>query len=303
MSDGSTSVPPQAGGVHAVIVAYGPAARLKDALDDLGDACPVTVVDNGSDGEVERLARQHGARYLDPGANLGFAAGVNRALSGLSLPDVDVLLLNPDARIVPATLARLRQALEADPTLACVAPAQRPSDSAAESPACWPWHTPARAWAEALRLARRRPRRVFLSGAVLLLRGAALAEVGGFDERFFLYAEDEDWQRRAIAAGWRIRLCPDVAAVHSPGGTDDDLGRQQLRLHAATERHVRKWHGTAGWTSYRSAVVVGQLLRAATRRGWRRRAALRLVGLYLAGPDRRAMDTGVVPPPGAAHGD
>ena len=282
------------GGLHVVVVAYGPPDALRHSLLALGGNYPVTVVDNGSDPEVRATVRELGARYDDPGANLGFAAGVNRALDALPA-SADVLLLNPDAAISSAEVSRLRRALHAKPDLACAAPALQPPGGGAPAPAGWAWHSPARAWAEALGLARWPPQRSFLSGAVLLLRAEARAEVGPFDERFFLYAEEEDWQRRALDAGWRIRYCADITAVHAPGGTDRDLARQQLRLHAATERYVRKWYGAGGWMLYRSAVIVGQLLRAVVRRGWRRRSALRLARLYLIGPDRSALAGGAVP--------
>ncbi len=256
----------------------------------------MTVVDNSSNPEVAEVARRYGAGYVDPGTNLGFAAGVNRALEMLAVESVDALLLNPDARVSPEVVHALHLALQADPGLACVGPAQRWPGSEAQASSVWPWHTPARAWAEALGLARRPPAKFFLSGAVLLLRGTALADVGRFDERFFLYAEDEDWQRRAIGHGWRIAHHPEISAVHASGSTETEAERLRLRLHAATERYVRKWHGTLGWQSYRLAVVVGQTLRGITRGGWRGRSARALARLYLAGPDRSAVRAGAVPP-------
>lgn len=282
--------------VVVVVVAYGPAAQLAGAIGDLTAGYQVVVVDNSSSEETRTEVKRHGAIYIDPGANVGFAAGVNAALSTLPLATIDVLLLNPDAHIAADQLARLSALLEADAGLACVAPAHGAAERPGDAPTCWPWHTPASAWAQALGLQRRRARRFFLSGAVLLLRGEALVDVGPFDERFFLYAEDEDWQRRAMQQGWRGRFCPEIRVVHAAGGTEPDFERTQLRLHAATERYVRKWYGTIGWTTYRIGVVSGQLVRAILRRGWRHRSALRLVKLYLTGPDRAATLAGVVPP-------
>jgi GT2 family glycosyltransferase len=281
--------------LHVVVVAYGAPELLDEALAALDGRFPVTIVDNSSDDAVARVAQRRGARYLDPGANLGFAAAVNRGLATLALPSVDVLLLNPDARLAAADVERLHDALRADPSLGCVGPGQRQPGATGAAPSRWPWHTPASAWAEALGFRRGRPDGWFLSGAALMLRGTALADVGGLDERFFLYAEDEDWQRRALGRGWRLGHRPEIVAEHASGGTETDLGRLQLRLHAAAERYVRKWYGAAGWAVYRSGVVSGQLVRVAVRRGARRRAAARLAGLYLRGPDRVARRQGAVP--------
>lgn len=283
--------------LHVVVVAYGSPELLAEALATLGGGFPVTVVDNASDAATAELSAAAGARYVDPGRNLGFAGGVNRALGEIAIPATDVLLLNPDARIEREALERLHDELDADPRLACVAPAHRSPGGERIAVSTWPWHTPLRGWAEALGLGRRTPKHTFLSGAVLLLSGRALAEVGAFDERFFLYAEEEDWQRRALRRGFSIRHCGDVVVVHGAGGTDTDGRRLQLRLHAATERYLRKWYGPLGWAVYRSGMIVGQSARAIARRGPGRRRARELAALYVAGPDRSARRAGVLAEP------
>jgi GT2 family glycosyltransferase len=289
---------PPGTGLDVVIVAYGPPEGLAQALAALGDAYPVWVVDNSSSPANADVATTAGAHYIDPGANLGFAAAVNVGLTRLPDPGRNVLLLNPDARISGAELEGLQAELLAHPDVACAAPAQHVPGSTAASRARWPWHTPAGAWAEAVGLSRRRlaTSRYFLGGAVLLLRKAALADVGSFDERFFLYGEDEDWQRRAVERGWRVRFCPDVAAEHGAGGTESDGARLQLRLHASTERFIRKWYGTAGWELYRVGTLFGLALRLARGGEGRRRRTARLARLYLTGPDRAARRAGAVPP-------
>ena len=286
-------------GLSVVVVAYGPVSALGGALASLDGAYPVVVVDNASSPEARAIAEAAGARYLDPGRNLGFAGAVNVALAHRPAPSDDVLLLNPDARIAAPELERLHNLLRADRSLACVAPAQRDPVSGEPTRASWPWHTPGASWAEAVGLTRRRlrSRRYFLGGAVLLVSGDALADVGPFDERFFLYNEEEDWQRRALARGWRVRYCPEITASHHPGSTDGDPERHRARLHAAIERYVRKWYGPGGWAVYRSGMVVGQALRALVRRGAAGQGAARLARLYLRGPDREARRTGAVPGP------
>lgn len=296
------NTPPTAS-LDVVVVAYGPADALARALACLDGAYPVLVVDNSSSPATAAVARDAGATYLDPGANVGFAAGVNAALQALARHQPagagrDVLLLNPDARITAPELARLHGELRAHPDVACVAPAQHGAGSAPMR-ARWPWHTPAGAWAEAVGLTRFRldSSRYFLGGAVLLLRAEAVAEVGPFDERFFIYSEDEDWEHRARRRGWRVRYCPDVTAEHGGGGTETDRARQQLRLHAAVERYVRKWYGPGGWALYRLGTLAGLALRLVAYPGSRRAGTARLARLYLRGPDHVARADGAVPVP------
>jgi GT2 family glycosyltransferase len=287
--------------VHVVVVAYGPPAALAGALGALEGAFPVVVVDNGSSPDTAAVVARAGARYLDPGTNLGFTAAVNVALDMLRGRTGDVLLLNPDARIDAAGVGRLHALLHEEARLACVGPALVEPESRRPARSRWPWHTPLGAWLWAAGGEARRldTARFFLGGAVLLLHREALAEVGAFDERFFLYGEDEDWQRRARMLGWRTRYCPEVVAEHGGGGTEDDLRRLRLRLHAATERYMRKWYGPAGWACYRAASVAGFGVRAIAGHGARRHAA-RVARLYLAGPDRAARRAGAFPPQGPA---
>jgi len=286
--------------LDVIVVAYGPVAGVAEALETLGPGPSVVVVDNASSSATRAVVSASGARYVDPGRNLGFAAAVNLAMTRLAHTDADVLLLNPDARITSGELERLHAELHSRPDVACVAPRQHLPGSEAPSRAHWPWHTPMGAWAEAIGLSRRRldSERYFLGGAVLLLRRSALADVGLFDERFFLYGEDEDWQRRAVDRGWRIRLCPEVTAVHGSGGTESDPARLQLRLHASLERYVRKWFGSGGWAFYRAGTLFGLVPRALVRSGRRGQTARRLTRLYVAGPDRTARRAGAVPGPG-----
>jgi len=293
-------------GLHAVVVAYGPPELLEACLAALGGALPVVVVDNGSSPATRAVADRSGARYVDPGQNLGFGAGVNRAVAEIaaSTPESgalpDVLVVNPDAAVTSDVVAHLHGILLSDPSLAAVAPAQRRSDDADKDRVCWPFPTPSGMWVQAAGLGQMRQRCEFLVGSVLLVRGAALADVGGFDERFFLYSEEIDWQRRATLAGWFVRYCPDVVALHVGAGTDDDGSRRELRFHTGNERYMRKWFGPWGWRSYRLAHVVGALVRVVVLRGESRRLASGRLRIYVAGPDRLARRRGVVPPPAPA---
>ena len=269
-------------GVVAVVVAYHAPDLLARCLEGLAGAVPVVVVDNSSDPAVRRAAEQHGARYVDPGANLGFAGGVT---VGVGLAEgCDVLLVNPDAVIGPDGVAALREALAADPRLAAVAPAQTGPDGPAR--VAWPYPTPAGAWLEAAGLGRLRRGPRFLIGSVLLIRRAALTDVGPFDDAFFLYAEETDWQRRAADRGWRVALCTDVVAHHVGAGTGGDPRSRETHFHASHERYIRKHHGTLGWWSYRTAQVAGNAVRAVVRSGPDRRDARLRLRLYRTGPLR-----------------
>jgi GT2 family glycosyltransferase len=271
-----------------VIVAYGPAESLDRCLESLGQGLRVIVVDNGCSDEARAVATGAGATYLDPGRNLGFASGVNLALSHLDPSAVDVLLVNPDAEVTPASIQALQRALRADPSLACVAPTLRDGDGEHPVRGGWPFPTPGRAWLDAFGLGRLVPQREFVIGAVLLLSGEALREVGTFDERFFLYSEETDWQRRATGLGWKIRQVEEASARHIGAGTGGDPLWREAAFLASVQRYISKWYGMWGWVSFRTGASLAAARRTFARDPRTRATARRRLKCLVRGPERTA---------------
>jgi GT2 family glycosyltransferase len=274
--------------VHAIVVAYHAPDALDRCLESLERAIAATVVDNSSSGEVAAVVAGHGADYIDPGRNVGFAAGVNTALRRLVSGDpVDALLLNPDAAVGPEAVDALASFLDApgNERVGAVSPMLEGAGGYHQRVE-WPFPSPGRAWAEAVGLGALPAARTFVVGAVLLLRWEALRDVGLFDERYFLYAEETDWQRRALEYGWISAVCSNVAASHIGAATSTDAIERERRFHAAHELYVRKWHGSRGWLVFRTAVCLGATVRAGVLRGDRSAEAARRAALYFRGPLR-----------------
>jgi GT2 family glycosyltransferase len=202
-----------------------------------------------------------------------------------------VLLLNPDASLAPRSLRRLEEYLHApgNERVAAVAP-RLLGPAGSDERVAWPFPTPGRMWAEAVGLGDLPARQTFVVGAVLLIRWEALQEVGLFDERFFLYAEEADWEHRAAELGWTCVVCPDALARHVGAATSSDPRRREVLFHSAQETYIRKWHGESGWLIYRLAAFTGAAARALVLRGDRRREAGRRARLYLRGPRRSDPD-------------
>ena len=271
--------------VEVIVVAYGAPRLLERALLPLC-SLPITVVDNSSASEVRAVCAAMGVRYLDPGYNGGFAAGVNVALRSRLCPGADVLLLNPDAVITPEAVVQLQRALHADRDIASVGPSQIDADGVS-SRVEWPFPSPWRTWLEAVGLGGFGGlRQKFVIGSILLLRAEALSQVGGLDDRFFLYAEETDWAYRAALLGWRHKVVDGVSALHLGGATSDDPRRREVHFHASQEHFIRKHWGSWGWQVARTGQVVGATLRWGLLSGERSHAAKRRLELYLAGPAR-----------------
>jgi GT2 family glycosyltransferase len=187
----------------------------------------VVVVDNGSaDGSAALAAGRPGVRVIELGANLGFAAAANR---GIEAAGADaVALVNPDVVLAPDWLERMVGALGAAPDVGAVAckmvdlsePARLydAGDVLRRDGVC-----EQRGRFELDTGAFDKPGEVFAAcaGAALYRRGAVL-DVGGFDERFFLYLEDVDLGLRLRMAGWRCRYEPAVARHAGEGSAPAD---------------------------------------------------------------------------------
>jgi GT2 family glycosyltransferase len=272
-------------GLEVIVVAFGSPDMLRRALEPV-TALPVTVIDNSSLPEIAEMCADLGVRYIDAGANLGFGAAVNRVLADRLEPGADVLLLNPDAVIGESDVRRLQHALHADPSLASIGPLQVDADGR-RARVRWPFPSPVGAWLDAAGLGRLRPDRDgFVIGSVLLLSAEALDQIGGFDERFFLYAEETDWAYRAHLAGWRHGIAAGVEALHIGAGTSSDPRRREALFFASQERFHRKHFGAIGWASARAAGWLGAAVRSALLRGERGREARRRAALYRLGPVR-----------------
>lgn len=201
--------------VTVVVVTYN-SAHCLPMLAPLLSVCPhVVISDNGSDDATATQAQAlwpH-ATVLAHGRNLGFGAANNRALAQVQTPLA--LLLNPDCEMTPLALRALLEAAEHFPDAAVVAPQLMASEDRAEVNYRWPsayWTSRGGAAEGPLCVG-------FVCGAVMLLRMERMASTGFFDERFFLYYEDDDLCLRLFQARLPMVLCPEVKVLHRSRGS------------------------------------------------------------------------------------
>ncbi|HEY3069487.1 MAG TPA: glycosyltransferase family 2 protein [Gaiellaceae bacterium] len=240
--------------VSIIVVSYNARAHLERALEAVaGDGHEVIVVDNAStDGSPELVrGRFPGARLLELPENRGFGAGNNegmRIAAGRYF-----LLLNSDAWPVGDAIGRLVAFMDANSQVGVAGPRIVGTDGRLQKsvrgfPTVW------RIATEYFFLRKLAPRSRalnafygagfdysarreadFLMGAVLLLRRAAVEQVGGFDTDFFMFSEETDLCYRMRQAGWTVEFCPDAEFVHVGGASTkpewNRMYREQLRGH------------------------------------------------------------------------
>jgi len=242
--------------VSVVIVSFNTATLLYNCLTALFEACAtlaleVIVVDNAScDGSAEMVrAAFPQVQLVVNQENLGFGAANNQAIS-IALGQY-VLLLNSDTIIWPGAIEQMLRELEDTPALAAVGPRLIGGDGKWQRSA-FRFPTPVVLLLEQFNLARftpvvRRRRRKhssgssfsvdWLIGACLLVRRSALATLGAFDTRFFMYGEDIDLCYRLRSAGWDIRLVPDATIMHL-GGMSTRRNRLRMAIQATASMYL-----------------------------------------------------------------
>lgn len=251
---------------------------LRSLLDsDQGVDVRVFVRDNAStDGTVAALRAEVPEADVDAGdTNLGFGAAMNTLVARTDAPWF--FCLNSDAWPDPGALAHLVAAAEAHPLAAAVAPRLETPEGRLEI-STHPFPSARVAAVVNLGLHRflspERKRALMLDGwwrhdaarpvdwavgAALLMRRRALLEIGGFDERFFMYAEDLEWGWRAHSRGFETRFEPAAVVRHVGNASGQQLyaADRTAAYVRNTHRFYRRAHGRGADAVYRGLEAFG----------------------------------------------
>jgi N-acetylglucosaminyl-diphospho-decaprenol L-rhamnosyltransferase len=196
-----------------VCVTHESGAVAGELLASIGGRCPVVLVDNASS-DVERigtLAARAGARLISSARNVGFGAACN--LGSAATSTEFVFFVNPDACLVGDALEEMLSAFDRYP--ACVAASPRLIDRDGRS--LFKGRSvllPRSQWIREPSLDGVVP---VLSGAALCVRRDAFERAGGFDERIFLYHEDDDLSIRLRKGAAELRYVRDAVVMHAGG--------------------------------------------------------------------------------------
>jgi GT2 family glycosyltransferase len=223
----------------------------------------VIVVDNDSrDGTVAFIREKFPqVELVLPGANLGFAAGVNL---GVKHADAEfVLLLNPDTVILDHAVDVVVDFARKNPRHGLYGGRTLRPDGSLEPSSCWGlpslWSmtlfafglttlAPRNRWLDPESLGnwqRDTVREVgVITGCFLLASLEVWNRLGGLDERYFMYGEDADLAMRAHRAGYRPVICPDARLIHEVGACSDTPVHKTMLLYRGKASLVRThWQG------------------------------------------------------------
>ncbi|MEP6569269.1 MAG: glycosyltransferase family 2 protein [Acidobacteriota bacterium] len=224
----------------------------------------IVIIDNASTDDSLALLRasepartfsEHGRlRIVENAENRGFGQANNQAFALTEAPLV--LLLNPDTEVTPGSIDRLIATVESNSKIAAAGPRLLNSDGSLQISV---WRNPPAAWEillSQLYLYRLLPRRFrgelllgghwdhnrqrsvpMLSGAAMLVRRKVIEEVGGFDEQFHMYGEDNEWCLRIVRGNWQLVFQPAAVILHHGAKSSlqrwSNLEKLRVQLEAA----------------------------------------------------------------------
>jgi GT2 family glycosyltransferase len=263
----ATDAPPD---VSILIVSWNVKELLRNCLRSLrenaGDVRYETIlVDNlSSDGSLDMVRSEFPwVKVIDPKENLGFGRGNNLAFRHAHPNSRWTLLLNPDTIVLDRAIERLVMFGDSQPKAGAVGGRTLKADMTLErscvwgSPGLWPmicksvglqvifknsrlFNPEAMDW-----WPRDTVREVgVITGCFLMIRRAIYEKTGGFDPRFFMYAEEVDLCWRIQALGWKLMFTPEAQIIHLVGASAAKAKPNRLyHLHLALLKLYRKHYG------------------------------------------------------------
>lgn len=249
--------------LRIIIVTWNSEKHLEACLSSLPASCDglnweVIVVDNASKDKSVEIAGMHDARVIANKDNRGFAKACNQGLEGLDARYV--VLLNPDTECPPKSLAALVHAADKHPNAGIMGPKLLNTDGSAQTsirrfPGFW------NQAGVMLKLHNFFPglfRRYFaadlsldqeqdvdqIMGACFLIKREVIDQIGGLDERYFIWFEEVDYCKQAQKAGWTVRYVPSVHITHHGGQSFAQVFavKKQGYLNRSLVAYFRKWH-------------------------------------------------------------
>lgn len=269
--------------VAVIIVTYNSAGHIARLIASLRAECVdqrmrVIVADNGSmDGTHKLLALEPDILTVETGGNVGYAQGINAAMSRVGAA-TSVLILNPDLLVERGSIRTMRDRLDsygAGIVVPCILDSageiytslrREPSISRAIGDALVGRRFSRRPeWTGEIDFDRESYRHAhpvdWATGAALLVDRRVADAVGAWDSRFFLYSEETDFFQRVRDEGFTAWYEPMARVRHDQGGSGSS-GELSTLMAINRVRYIRKHRSQKYAAAFRAAVVLHEALRS-----------------------------------------
>jgi GT2 family glycosyltransferase len=256
--------------VSILIVSWNVKELLRDCLRSLKENAgnvryETIIVDNASkDGSPDMIRNEFPwAKLIEPHANLGFGRANNLAYEHST--GRWVLLLNPDTVVLDRAIEKLVAFADAQPKAGAVGGKTLKADLSLERSCCWgsPGLWPLMCKSVGLHLIFKQselfnreamdwwPRNTIrevevITGCFFMLRREVYEKTGGFDPRFFMYAEEVDLCWRIKKLGWKLMFTPEAQIIHLVGASAAKAKPNRVfQINLGLLKLFRKHYGSA----------------------------------------------------------
>lgn len=206
--------------------------RLIKSLADLPKSSEIIMVDSGSTDNTVELVKKYGqVKLIVPGENVGFGKGCN--LGAQTAEGEYLLFLNPDSAVHPGAVKQMLDYAESHPSVGIVAPrlieeSGLSQPSIRRLPTLWGafkeyYLGKAGAYAPYAPIGDQPILVECVVGAAILIKKALFDQIGGFDQRYFMYYEDTELCRQVIKRGLEIVVLPTAVVDHAVGASQSNL--------------------------------------------------------------------------------
>ena len=247
--------------VTVVCVTYNSSTLVEAMASTLARFPHVVIIDNGSSDDTTAHIAQRipHARLVTRAGNAGYGSANNQAMALVQTPFA--LLLNPDCLIAPDDLQCLLDCMRDHPQAGVVGPQNWRSETVPQISHRDAFFKPD------VDSTCKVPETIvvadWIHGCCQLLRTRAFREIGGFDEIFFLYYEDDDLCLRMAQAGYQCLLQPAARAFHKGGASSAPSIRTDFikRFHYARARQIaiRRYMGNGAGRLHLAKLMVATL--------------------------------------------
>jgi N-acetylglucosaminyl-diphospho-decaprenol L-rhamnosyltransferase len=248
--------------LSVIIVNYNTGALTKECVESLlkqetSFNIEIIVVDNASSDESVSFLRSDypEIKVIESKKNLGLAGGVNFGIE--EARGKYYLVLNPDIVVLPGALKYMIEWLDKNNDVGMIG-GQLVSPNGRIQNSCYRFYTPMtiiyrRTWLGKTKKGVKAVRRFlmkdydhrvvkdvdWLMGACLMVRAEVVDQIGGMDDKFFLYFEDVDWCRRVWGAGWRVVYVPEAKFSHYHQRSSEKSGVLSLITNWIVREHIK----------------------------------------------------------------
>ena len=218
----------------------------------------IFIIDNNSsDDSLKKIKKNNKIFIIENKENNGFSKSCNQGFKLCTSPYL--LLLNPDAQLLSTTLTECIAFMNKNPDVDILG-CQLLNDNENITTSCARFPTPLRYFYDALGLSKIAPK-IFhpgvlmtdwdhkeskkvdqVIGAFMFMRNSIFEKLGYFDERFFVYYEELDFSKRLAQLGGTSFYNSDINAIHTGGGSTNNVKSIRLFLNLRSRLQYAKKH-------------------------------------------------------------